>query len=504
MKEGSMKKRYSRESERSGASRPEAPGQLEARGKRRGAIRTGGADEGPRWQVWQGAALADVPQLRDAPDAIRRELRVVAQILPFKVNGYVVDELIDWTRVPDDPIYRMTFPHREMLEEADFRTVAALVDRGAPAAEIRSAADAIRRRLNPHPGRQLEANVPVLDGRRLNGLQHKYPETVLYFPARGQTCHAYCAYCFRWAQFVGMSDLKQEAHDGADLVAYLHRHPEVTDVLITGGDPLVMSTANLARYLEPLLADDLEQVTSIRLGTKALSFWPYRFTAGPDADDLLRLLERVGARGRQVSIMAHVSHPRELSTPPAVAAVRRLRSAGAILRAQSPLVRRVNDDAAAWTALWARQVSLGMIPYYMFVERDTGARRYYEIPLVQAHAIYRAAVSRVSGLARTVRGPVMSAAPGKVLVRGTATLAGETVFCLEFLQARNPDWCGRPFFARFDESATWLDQLRPAFGADRFFFEPESGAAAGSEVGAGGVTRAAYRSVPRDSIGRVR
>jgi hypothetical protein len=112
-----------------------------------------------------------------------------------------------------------------------------------------------------------------------------------------------------------------------------------------------------------------------------------------------------------------------------------------------------------------------MVPYYMFVARDTGAKRYYEIPLVRAFEIYRYGVKPLSGLARTVRGPSMSATPGKVVVDGVSEIRGEKVFCLRFLQARNPDWFNRPFFATFDPDATWLDRLRPAFGEEKFFFE---------------------------------
>jgi hypothetical protein len=89
----------------------------------------------------------------------------------------------------------------------------------------------------------------------------------------------------------------------------------------------------------------------------------------------------------------------------------------------------------------------------------------------------------VSGLSRTVRGPSMSAFPGKVVIDGVVTINGEKLFALQFLQARNPEWVRRPFFARYDATATWLDHLKPAFGCDRFFFETESG---GPLRGAGG------------------
>jgi L-lysine 2,3-aminomutase len=242
-------------------------------------------------------------------------------------------------------------------------------------------------------------------------------------------------------------------------------------VLFTGGDPMVMRASVLRRYIEPLLDLRLPHLAAIRIGTKSLSYWPMRFTTDRDADDLLRLFEDVVARGLSLALMAHFSHPRELETPEVQAAIRRIRSTGAVIRTQAPLVRHVNDDPLVWSEMWRLQVRLGMVPYYMFVERDTGPRAWFEVPLVRAAEIFREATARVGGLARTVRGPSMSATPGKVVIDGVARVAGEDVFVLRFLQARDPDWVGRPFFARLDPEAAWFDQLRPASGEPDFFFE---------------------------------
>jgi hypothetical protein len=156
------------------------------------------------------------------------------------------------------------------------------------------------------------------------------------------------------------------------------------------GDPLVMRTPVLERYVEVLLDPRLAGLESIRIGTKAVSYWPYRFVTDPDADDLMRLFERIVAAGK---------HPAE---------------------------------------------------------------------------IFRDAYKQVSGLARTVRGPIMSAEPGKVCVDGMADICGERVFVLHFVQARNLDLVNQPFFARFDPTATWLTDLTPALGAIRFPYEPGS------------------------------
>jgi hypothetical protein len=91
--------------------------------------------------------------------------------------------------------------------------------------------------------------------------------------------------------------------------------------------------------------------------------------------------------------------------------------------------------------------------------------------------VFQQAYQMVSGLARTVRGPSMSAFPGKVVIDGVAQIGGEKVFALQFLQARNADWVRKPFYAKYDPTATWFDQLRPAFGRDKFFFEEGEGEA---------------------------
>jgi KamA family protein len=398
-------------------------------------------------------------------------MKAVSAVLPFRVNNYVVEELIDWSNIPADPIYQLTFPQPDMLRREDFAEMFALVRGGASEPEIQAAAREIQQTLNPHPALQMELNVPRVGDQPIRGLQHKYAETVLFFPAAGQTCHAYCTYCFRWAQFVGIEELKFAAREADALVSYLRNHREVTNVLFTGGDPMIMKTQVLRRYVEPLLDPSLDHIVAIRFGTKAPAYWPYRFVTDSDADDLLKLFEEIRESGRDAAVMAHYSHPRELDTPVSRKAVRRIRDAGAILRCQAPVIRRVNDSADVWARMWRRQVRLGAIPYYMFVERDTGAKDYFEIPLARALEIFNDAYRQVSGLGRTVRGPSMSTTPGKVLVDGVARIGGEEVFVLKFIQARDPRWVGRPFFARFDPDATWLDQLEPAFGDEEFFFE---------------------------------
>jgi KamA family protein len=425
---------------------------------------------GRRFRAYTAQHLDDLTARAGLDAGQRLAVRAVATVLPFRTNEYVVERLVDWDAAPDDPIYRLIFPQADMLPRADVSRIAGLLAREAPEAEVRKAAHAVRTRLNPHPAGQLAFNIPDLGDEPLPGVQHKYPETVLVFPKQGQTCHAYCTYCFRWAQFVDEPDLKMATSDISRITAYLRQHPEVTSVLITGGDPMIMGESVLRRYIEPLLDPELGHIESIRIGTKSLGYWPQRFVTDPDADATLRLFEQVVAADKNLAVMAHFSHPRELEPAVAAEAVRRIRSTGAVIRTQAPLIRSINDDPGAWASMWRTQMRMGMVPYYMFVERDTGPQGYFAVPLARGHEIFRDAYASVSGLCRTVRGPSMSATPGKICVDGVVEVAGEKVFALHMIQARNPDLVGKPFFARFDPAAIWLSDLEPAF-APRFPFD---------------------------------
>ena len=219
---------------------------------------------------------------------------------------------------------------------------------------------------------------------------------------------------------------------------------------------------------------DTHNVQTIRIGTKALGYWPYKFTTDPDAQDMLDLFKELQDAGYNVSIMAHFNHWAELETDAVREAVANIRATGAQIRTQSPILRNINDSDDVWSRMWRTQVNMGMIPYYMFLPRDTGAKHYFDVPLEEAWNLYRKAYQQVSGVCRTVRGPSMSAGPGKVQILGIQEVMGQKVFVLRFLQGRNPDWVHRPFFAKYDPQASWLDDLEPAFGDENFFYEEES------------------------------
>lgn len=263
-----------------------------------------------------------------------------------------------------------------------------------------------------------------------------------------------------------------------------------------------MSTKLLQTYILPLLPQNHgpRNLKTIRIGTKALTWWPRRFLdegdGENDAKQLLRLLEDIVASGDTClyssPCLSRARTPGSgySSCHSRLALYGRCHSMSSAINVRfgycsflletdeltqkNKLHRRhVNDSASAWADMWRLQTSLGTIPYYMFVERDTGAADYFAVPLSSAFEIYSTASSMVSGLSRTARGPSMSTSPGKICVRGIETISQQKVFVLQFVQSRNPQWCHRTFFAEYDSSAVWFDQLKPAFGEARFFFESE-------------------------------
>lgn len=415
----------------------------------------------------------NIPQIKQLSSEQIEAIEVIGNVLPFKTNNYVINELIDWNNIENDPMFKLTFPQKGMLNTEHYNAMKIVLAHTNNKDEIKKMAMSIRNELNPHPAGQVEHNTPEVNGEKLMGLQHKYKETVLFFPSQGQTCHAYCTFCFRWPQFVGMDELKFATKEASLLKQYIIENPQVTDVLFTGGDPMIMKAKIFETYINPLLESNIPNLQTIRIGTKSLSYWPYKFTSDDDADEMLNLFESIIKKGINLSIMAHFSHPVELETEAVKHAIKRLRSIGVQIRTQSPILKHINDTPEIWADMWRKQVNLNCIPYYMFIPRDTGAQDYFAITLENAWNIFRNAYQKVSGVCRTVRGPSMSCTPGKVQVLGISEVNGEKIFVLRMLQGRNPDWVAKPFFAKYNKDAIWMDELKPAFGEKKFFFEDE-------------------------------
>ena len=303
----------------------------------------------------------ELPQISNLSPQDIEAIEVVGRVLPFKANSYVVEQLIDWNNIPNDPIFTLTFPRKEMLSSSHYNQVLKIMDMDNNDPVYKKKINDIRMKLNPNPAGQ-EENVPSMKGSKLTGMQHKYRETVLFFPSQGQTCHAYCTFCFRWPQFAGMNDHKFAMKEADLLHKYLRRNKKVTDVLFTGGDPMTATSRILSNYIEPLLTEEFDHIRTIRIGSKSLSYWPYRFLTDKDADNTIELFEKITKAGKNLAFQAHFNHPKELSTDAVQQAIERIRNTGAQIRTQSPLLRKINNHPDIWAEMWTKQVDLGLIP----------------------------------------------------------------------------------------------------------------------------------------------
>lgn len=397
--------------------------------------------------------LEKIPQLSGLSEEQMEEIKIVSSIYPFKTNNYVLEKLIDWNNIPDDPIFRLNFPHKEMLVTEDFEQLKQIRATGTEE-QIKEVIYNIRMKLNPHPAGQVDLNSAYINDDKLEGIQHKYKDILLFFPSQSQTCHAYCTFCFRWPQFINDLDFKIQSKEIGPLLEYLNENPQISEILFTGGDPMIMNSRVLDSYIEPLLKVD--SIKTIRIGTKALSYWPYKFTTDEDAQGMLDVLAKVTKAGKHLGFMAHFNHPVELEPPVVKEAIDNLIKIGATIRTQSPLLRFINNSPETWTKMWEKQVQLNCIPYYMFLPRDTGAQHYFAETLERAHEIYTEAIRNCTGLASTAKGPVMSMTNGKVEILGVK----EDIYTLRYVKHRDDSKTFKVFTAQsISPKPMWIGDL---------------------------------------------
>ena len=312
-----------------------------------------------KFKPYTRQTIASARQWQWLTPEIQEAVQVVSHVRPFRTNAYVLDQLIDWNNVPDDPMFRLTFGHRDMLDAQQYGQLRQLVLADQDPAAIARCVHAIWMEMHPHRAGQMTRDVPRVSDTPLRGVQHKHAQTVLFSPSPGQACHACGTLYFRCPQCAGMENMAFDSSESHQLTAYLKQHKEVSEVLITGDDPMIMSARSLAAAIDPLLGSGLEHIQSIRIGTKLVANWPQRFVTDRDADDVLRLFERVVAAGKNFVLMGHYSHAVELRQEIAQRAVKRIVATGATLRMQGPLIRHVNDEPNCWAELWRTGVRHG-------------------------------------------------------------------------------------------------------------------------------------------------
>ncbi|ABA89626.1 radical SAM domain iron-sulfur cluster-binding oxidoreductase [Syntrophotalea carbinolica DSM 2380] len=350
--------------------------------------------------------IDQIPELNRLEEHHRQKLKAVQKRYAFRSNGYY-QSLIDWND-PKDPIRRIVIPSADELQ---------------PWGELDAS------------GESLYSKAP--------GLEHKYPDTAVLLVS--DVCGALCRFCFRKRLF--MDDNQEVARDVSAGLAYIRKHTEINNVLVTGGDPLLLSTRKLTEIIEQLRA--IEHVRIIRIGSKMPAFNPFRILDDPE---LLEMFKAHSQPNRRIYLMAQFNHPREL-TSEARRALDLVLQSGVTVMHQTPMIRGVNDSAEVLTELFNELSYMGVAPYYVFQCRPTEGNAAYTVPIEEGYAIFAKAHQNCSGLARRCR-YTLSHATGKIEVAG---LTDDQVFFRYHRPADPQQNLGELLAFPRNPEAFWLD-----------------------------------------------
>ncbi len=345
----------------------------------------------------------------------KKQLEEIAGIHPIRITRHVM-ELMDYND-PEDPIRKMYLPSVEELD------------------------------LSGNYDTSGEAENTVA-----TGLQHKYEPTALLLSTN--VCAIYCRYCFR-KRMVGVTN-NEVLNQFDDTVSYIHNHPEISNVLITGGDAFMLDTDIIKSFLEKL--SNIPHLQYIRFGTKTLASLPQRII---EDDELIEVFRKHNSAGKpRVYVFTHINHPREI-VPETIEAVSRLNSAGVSVSCQSVLLKGVNDNPETIIKLMDSLVAAGIVPYYLFQCRPVKrVQKSFQIPISQGIDIIENARQKLSGMAKRFRF-AMSHNIGKIEIVGR--LHDEIVFKIH--DAKYIEQTGCIFTRKAVEVDGWL--------SPEFTLEPE-------------------------------
>lgn len=412
----------------------------------------------------------------------KAERELFVEVYRFLATRHSLNS-IDWDNFEKDSVFQLVMPQPGMIN----REVTQAYADATTGEERTRIAVAYQEETNPHDGNQ-QLNKPWFENSEgevefLDGSQHKYPQCQLVFDRTTQNCFSFCTYCFRHAQVRGDEDMFiqkdiQQIHD------YLRVHPEVTDLLITGGDGGYMPVNRLEQYVRPIIEDPaLLHVKNVRLATRSLTFQP-EMILSRKYDKMLDLFDTLRDNGVQLAWMAHFSTPRELLNPSTIAAIRRLQNHGVNIRSQSPMMNhislftdqagKVDEEKSAQNWIDLAEI-LGMMCigfHSMYAARPTGEHHYFTAPLADYQRIFNRIYRSLSSINRPSRHLSMTISAGKLAIMGYSIVNGEKCFALQFTEARNMEWMDQVFLAKWDEKENKINMLQP-FESEQYFFEDE-------------------------------
>lgn len=350
--------------------------------------------------------ITSIDQITTLSPKEKETLKVITERFDFRANDYYLG-LVNWED-PNDPIRKIIIPNEgELLEYGAW-----------------DASDE-------------ESNYVV------PGCQHKYGATALLVVS--EVCGALCRFCFRKRIF--SDDVKEAKVDVQPGLDYIRQHKEINNVLLTGGDSLMLSTRKLRAIIEELR--QIDHVKIIRLGSKLPAYLPMRISEDQELLDLIR--EYSTPEGR-IFIMAHINHPNEI-TDETRKAFDALIKAGAIVVNQTPVLKGINDDPDVLAKLMNELSWIGVIPYYFFINRPVAGNYDFVLSLKDAYNIVEQAKAKTSGQGKRVR-LVMSHSSGKIEI--LAIDNGKAY--LKYHQSKEENY-GKFMVLDCPDDAAWFDDL---------------------------------------------
>lgn len=355
-------------------------------------------------------SISELDNLVGLAPKVREMMETVTDLFPFRSNEYYLSQ-IDW-KDGHDPLRRIVVPDPRELKTGGSAD---------PSCEK--------------------------DYTRQPGLQHKYDQTGLLLLT--DICGGICRFCFRKRLF--MSCERETVKDVSANIEYIREHKEITNVLLTGGDPLTLETRRLEAILRELR--EIPHVNIIRIGSKMLAYNPYRIL---NDQNLLSTLSRYSTPEKRIYLMAHFNHPREL-TEVSIRAAEALRKAGVIVVNQTPILSGINGEPEILTTLFRKLSFAGISPYYVFQCRPTIGNHLFQLPVEQSYELLQKSWQACSGLAKRARF-VMSHATGKIEIVGRTA---EHVF-MRYHQAAEKADIGKFMIFHADPLARWFDDYHHA------------------------------------------
>ena len=336
-----------------------------------------------------------------------KQLKNIIKVHPMRINAYYIS-LIDWND-PNDPIKQMAIP------SLDEQNLEGFYDTSGEA-----------------------------ENTKMPGLQHKYAKTALILATN--RCAMYCRHCFR-KRLIGLPS--EEILNRFDEAAeYISKHEEINNVLISGGDPLVLSNQIIEKFLKTLM--EIDHIDFVRFGSRVPVTLPNRL----NDPNLLALFKKYSRLDKRIYVITQFNHPKEI-TPQSISAVNHLLKSGVIINNQTVLLKNVNDNSSTLSTLLKELVRIGVSPYYVFQCRPVKRVKYhFQVPIIKGIKIVEQTKAKCDGLSKHFK-YIMSHKTGKIEILGI--LKDDIYF--KYHQAKNKQDFGRIFKRKINKKAGWLDDF---------------------------------------------